>query len=349
MITKNEEKYLQQCLSSVKDFVDEIIVVDTGSTDKTKEIAKKFSANVFDFKWVDDFSAARNESLKRATKDWILVLDADEKLAKKDLEKLKELTIDENYVAYYFVIRTYTDESSAAGWSSSKEDDYEESRCASGWFATKMVRMFKNRSNIYFDGVIHETVRDSIEDAGKIKESDFPIHHFGRLTNEKSSFKKELYQKLTKLKMSAKEDFHSYSQLAIQAQETGNFEKAIEYFKKSIELNSQYFKSWFNLGACYLKLSRLNDAEEALTRAIKLNPDDFSTHNNLAITYSQLNRPMDAINEFGLALKLNPNNANAYFNFGILLDEIGKKDAAYRAFKKAIELNPKYQEKIKLK
>src|SRR3989344_5938628 len=89
MITKDEEKYLEQCLSSVNSLVDEIIIVDTGSNDKTKEIAKKFKAKVFDFKWIDDFSAARNESLKHATKDWILVIDADEIIEQKGLNIIK--------------------------------------------------------------------------------------------------------------------------------------------------------------------------------------------------------------------------------------------------------------------
>ena len=89
MITKNEEKFLELCLNSVKSIVDEIIIVDTGSTDKTKEIAKKFNAKIIDFKWIDDFSAAKNESLKHATRDWVLVLDADEVIEKKDLDKIK--------------------------------------------------------------------------------------------------------------------------------------------------------------------------------------------------------------------------------------------------------------------
>src|SRR3989344_364212 len=83
MITKNEEQFLEQCLNSVKELVDEIIIVDTGSTDKTTEIAGKFTDKIYDFKWCDDFSAARNESLKHATKNWILVLDADEQLDQK--------------------------------------------------------------------------------------------------------------------------------------------------------------------------------------------------------------------------------------------------------------------------
>src|SRR5690606_7395009 len=80
LIVKNEEKYLEKCLKSVIDIAGEIIVVDTGSTDRTKEIAANFTDKVFDFPWRDDFAAARNESIKYATKKWILCLDADEYL-----------------------------------------------------------------------------------------------------------------------------------------------------------------------------------------------------------------------------------------------------------------------------
>ena len=86
MIVKDEEETLPICLKSIKDIADEIIVVDTGSKDKTVEVAKSFGAKVYFFKWINDFSAARNESLKYATSDWLLVLDADEYL----LPELKE-------------------------------------------------------------------------------------------------------------------------------------------------------------------------------------------------------------------------------------------------------------------
>ena len=78
IIAKNEEKMLQQCLQSVKDIAYEIIVVDTGSTDKTVEIAKNFNAKIYHFEWQDDFALARNESLKYANGDFIFVIDADE-------------------------------------------------------------------------------------------------------------------------------------------------------------------------------------------------------------------------------------------------------------------------------
>ena len=347
MITKDEENFIAQCLVSVKSIVDEIIVVDTGSTDKPKEVAKKFDAKIFDFKWADDFSAARNESLKHATKDWILVLDADESIAEEDLPRLKEL-INDDCVGYYFTIRTYTNDSTAAGWVSYKGENYEESKCASGYFTTRLIRLFRNHKSVKFDGVIHESVINSIRGLGKIKESPIPIHHFGRLKQEKSDLKKQLYQKLSQIKKDNKNDFHSYSQLGIQAQENGNYEDAIGLFKKSIELNDKYFKSWLNFGACCLKLNKLDEAEYALKQASALNPSDYSAHNNLGIAYSRLNKPKIAINEFVTALSLNPKSASTYFNLGLAYDSLGLKDKAYDSFKKAIELNPNYKKKIKL-
>ncbi|MBK7632424.1 MAG: glycosyltransferase family 2 protein [Ignavibacteriales bacterium] len=78
MIVKNEERHLARCLSSVKDVVDEIVIVDTGSTDNTIEIAESFNAKIFHFDWVNDFSAARNFALTKCIGNWILYLDADE-------------------------------------------------------------------------------------------------------------------------------------------------------------------------------------------------------------------------------------------------------------------------------
>src|SRR5438876_349352 len=78
LIVKNEQRFLRECLRSVQPLVDEIVVVDTGSTDRTKEIALDFGARVFDFKWNDSFAAARNASLRHARGEWIIVVDSDE-------------------------------------------------------------------------------------------------------------------------------------------------------------------------------------------------------------------------------------------------------------------------------
>ncbi|MGL5153291.1 MAG: glycosyltransferase family 2 protein, partial [Clostridium sp.] len=88
LIIKNEEKILSRCLSSVNKLVDEIIIVDTGSTDDSKKIANEFNANVYDFEWCDDFSKARNYAFSKATKDYILWLDADDYVTEENLLKM---------------------------------------------------------------------------------------------------------------------------------------------------------------------------------------------------------------------------------------------------------------------
>ena len=106
MIVKDEEAVLERCLQSVGGAVDEIVVVDTGSTDKTKEIAARYTDKVYDFPWVDDFSAARNFSFSKATQENILWLDADDILLPRDLEMLIALKehmpdVDMVYMRYH--------------------------------------------------------------------------------------------------------------------------------------------------------------------------------------------------------------------------------------------------------
>ena len=89
MIVRDEEETLARCLDTVKDIVDEIIIVDTGSVDKTKYIASQYTSNIYDFKWIDDFGAARNYSFSKATQEYILWLDADDVLMEEDRNKFK--------------------------------------------------------------------------------------------------------------------------------------------------------------------------------------------------------------------------------------------------------------------
>lgn len=157
MIVKNEEEVLDRCLQSVKHIVDEIIIVDTGSTDDTKEIAKKFDAKIYDFEWCNDFSKARNYSFSLASKDYILWLDADDIIEEKEqlkFIKLKESLSEEiDAVSMPYILSV----------NESGDVDYQIRRNR----LTKRKRQFK------WEGKVHEVLLVS----GNILHSDVAIKH----------------------------------------------------------------------------------------------------------------------------------------------------------------------------
>ena len=140
MIVRNEERFLAQCLASVADVVDEIIVVDTGSTDRTIEIAKSFRATVIEREWRNDFAWARNESIAAATRRWIMFLDADEELTPDSKAALREL---KRAPAYHDAV-----------WVRclNESDDYG----GTGAMSHALIRIFPNDERIRFRGLIHE-------------------------------------------------------------------------------------------------------------------------------------------------------------------------------------------------
>lgn len=344
MIAKNEEDFIEQCLSSVQGVVDEIIVVDTGSTDSTIEKAKTFKAKIIPFCWDGNFSNARNAGLKHATHEWILVLDADETISSQDGQQLKTQLNGKN-AGYSFSVRTYTNDATTSNWVSSLNDPYEESRAASGWYETKIIRLFKNDKNIIFQNEMHETV--TIDKKEGIENLDIPIHHFGSLKGEQSKKQKNaLYEGLAEKKAKQSNDFKSYFQLGAQLQESGKTKESIEAFKKSASLNPGFAKTWINLGGLYIKQKDFNKAETTLKKAITLQPQNPEAHNNVGVVLMHLGKEEEALNAFVKAIALNPKYAAAYKNLGLALDKAGRKQEALIAFKKAVILNPAYKKII---
>ncbi len=157
MIVKNEEELLARCLDCVKDIVDEINIVDTGSTDKTVEIAKQYTDRVFYFEWINNFAAARNESFKYATKDYILYLDADDVITEENQKKLMELkkTLDPSVdsVSMYYDAGT---------------DEY-----GNVTLRYRRNRLVKRERNFKWEGDCHQYLNVY----GKIINSDIAITH----------------------------------------------------------------------------------------------------------------------------------------------------------------------------
>lgn len=241
MIAKDEEKFLGKAINSVKSIVNEIIIVDTGSKDNTKKIARKFTNKVYSFKWDDDFSAARNFAIKKATKGWILVLDADEKISKKDLKKIKKLIKNDAFTGFSLIQRTYSDKIKKLKWNSAENDSYKESKKFRGWGYRGVTRLFKNDKRIKFQYPVHETVLESIKKInGRIEQTDIPIHHYSEKKREDFLEKKsEKYIKMLKNKVKKFPKAKFYFELATELENLGKKE-AEKYFKKAAKLNSYY-------------------------------------------------------------------------------------------------------------
>lgn len=171
MIVKDEEQNIGRCLNSVAGAVDEIIVVDTGSTDGTCGIVTEFGGRVATFPWNGSFSDARNASLEMATGDWIFFLDADEELAAESGNVLRRITSDETVEGYFIKVINYLGQE---GWMESCPD--------------LIFRLFRNRPEYRFHGAIHEQIVDVILEknsrAAYRTAEDMVILHYGYLNQQ---------------------------------------------------------------------------------------------------------------------------------------------------------------------
>ena len=172
MIVKNEEDTIARSIASVKDLTDEIVVVDTGSADKTVEAAESLGARVYYYKWDDSFANARNFALSKAAMDWILVMDADDELEREDKEKLLKLmkTAGENILVYCCRTLCYTGES--PDWNNV--------------LINMNVRLIRNRIGCRYRGRVHEQLVFPGEEGLKAEcflATDVRFHHYGYLNS----------------------------------------------------------------------------------------------------------------------------------------------------------------------
>jgi GT2 family glycosyltransferase/cytochrome c-type biogenesis protein CcmH/NrfG/SAM-dependent methyltransferase len=274
MIVKNEEEHLARCLGSVKAIVDEMIIVDTGSEDKTKEIALAFGANVFDFEWAHDFSEARNFSLSKAVGDWVFILDADEQVSPLDHQEFRRTIRNEKLkrVAYSFNTRNYT-QTTCVNWVPN-DHLYPKEQAGIGWVPSWKVRLFKRDTDIRFKNSVHELLEPSLEAQRiLIKKSDLPIHHYGKLNHKKIISKGNDYYILGQEKLKRNnDDLKALSELAIQAGELANYNEAIELWDKVLSIHPDNPGAYLSLGHALLMTGRCEKAYNSIQKALELHP-----------------------------------------------------------------------------
>lgn len=225
MIVKDEEKTLARCLSSIRGLVDEIIIVDTNSTDSTKEIAQEYTDNIYDFAWIDDFSSARNFSFDKATKDYILWLDADDILLSDDCKKfsfLKE-TLDGSVDAFMMKYNTGFDTQGNVTFSYFRE------------------RLVKRSCQFRWNEPVHEYLKI----AGNIINSDICITHT-KTDYVPTGRNISIYEKLLlqKKKLSARGIYY----YARELKDNGRTRAAIQYFNRFLQSGEGWVED--NITAC---------------------------------------------------------------------------------------------------
>lgn len=217
MIVKNEEQYIERCLSSVQDLVDEIVIVDTGSNDRTIEIIKQFSnVKLYEFLWCDDFSKARNYSIERTTGDYILVLDADEYVVDGSRDSLEEVMI-KNLVGKILIRSRFKKD----------KQEYESNAYVSRFFS----------NDIRYTGAIHE----QLDTNKKRININLQVNHDGYF--EKNKSKRNIPLLLKQVKSNPQDPYYLF-QLGKELRISDQFKESFYFLKnayKNIDKNESYY------------------------------------------------------------------------------------------------------------
>jgi GT2 family glycosyltransferase/Tfp pilus assembly protein PilF len=264
MIVKNEEKRLGACLESVMGLFDELIVVDTGSTDRTKEVATGFGARVEEFPWCNSFGAARNECLRYATGKWIMWLDADDRLDFDNQRKLRELFADlpEELVAYSMRVRSVMDENRTA------------------FRLLDQVRMFPRHPRIRWEYRVHEQTLPALNRlGGRVCWTDIVVDHVGY--QDVSARRGKLERNLHLLELDYADhpnDAFTLFNFGWTLMDLGRTQEAFGHLRKSLDRSapdsSIVRKLYHLLAICHRQLGDKKQARSICREGLAHFPDD---------------------------------------------------------------------------
>lgn len=368
MIVKNEADNLLNCLKSVQELVSEAIIIDTGSTDNTKQIAIDWGAKVHDYRWNNDFASARNFALEKVTGEWVLVLDGDEVFVPDVIPKIKKSLEEHNNL----VINLIRQEIGAVS------SPY-----------SQLSRLFRYHPEIKFSRPYHALIDDHVLALQK-KESHWQIVDLPFVAIEHYGYQPEIIKAQDKTQR-AKEAMESYLQkhphdayvcsklgaLYLQLGETkkgfkllktgfksnpdnpatifelhyhlanawvkeGNSDNAVKHYQKAIAqplLEKLKLGAYHNFGSLCYQVRDYESAIKLFEHCLKIEPKFALAYYNLGLTYRSMGRTFKAISAYQQAIKLNPAYPWAYQNLGVLLLKQGQIEDSVTAFKQAIALH----------
>ena len=344
MIVKNEEQYLGNCLKSIKDIAREIVIVDTGSTDRTVEIAKNYTDKIYLHPWTNSFSEARNHSLRYAAGDWIFIIDADEEMIQEDIPILLEAIQDKEIDAVMVQV--------VSKFQQGKREAIH-----------SVERIFRNNGSIHYEGRVHNRL------VGIQNARVFPIRliHYGYDLNKAQS-KKKFNRTVSMLKMDLQEDpdnpmtYHylscSYLGQGMWKESLDNSLTAIRLAEGKDDPNMIYLWSHYNAAMSYYRLKELNMAEDISMYALKKYSNHIDSHFILSLVYFDQKQWPRLIKHGGEYIRLVrqfekfpevfgnlvTNSISEAWNVNVLMgmaySEMGHSERSEKAFEEAIACAP---------
>ena len=286
MIVKNEEEVLARCLHSVEEAMDEIIIVDTGSSDRTKEIARTFTDKVIDFTWIDDFSAARNTAYGQATMDYQMWLDADDVMPAKELEKLLKLkqTLDPAVEMVTMRYNTHFDENGIPVLTSRRE------------------RLTRRDKGYRWQDPVHECIPLS----GHVIDTDITIDHRKIKKEETSDRNLRIYQALAESgrPMTPRQTYYYARELKDHAMFCEAAKKFEEFLDGGLGWVEDNIAACFELARCLNAMKQPKQAFEALRRSFEFGEPRAEILSEIGYYYKRMGRFADAAGWFRAAASL---------------------------------------------
>ncbi len=339
MIVKNEAASLSRCLESVDGFVDEMIIVDTGSTDDTIAIAQSFGAQVYCYNWENDFAAARNFGLQYVQSGWVLVLDADEVLVKDVIPQLQAILQQDNLLTVTLLRHEV----------GAQQSPY-----------SLLSRLFRNHPQIHFQRPYHELIDDSVLTI-QAKEPHWQvghlptvaIEHFGYQVDAIATRKK--HERACQIMAAAltndPNDAYLCSKLGALYVDMGQVEQGIELLQQGLNLHpteaSVLYELHYHLGHTYAQCRQAAPALQHYQQAVQQDLPGLlklGAYNNWANLLQDGGRYEQASRLYQQVISLQPEWAVGYYNLGLTLRAMGNLAGAIAAYQQAIQKQPDYAE-----
>ena len=334
IIAKNEEKYIEECLKRLIPYQFELIVTDTGSTDRTVSIAKKYTDHIYHYDWNNDFSAARNFGISKATNDWILSIDCDELLESTDISLMEQLMqkINIQQIGMFLIKNIYLSEN-------------EES------ILNERVARFFHRSHAHFTGIIHEQITPF--DLSTPSHILIPMEflHYGYYS--KNDKEKKALRDIALLKESvANHQATPYDlfQLGQSYYSLHNYEDAKKYFEEALSYDLNPDLDYVQHLVESYGYTLLEQKEYALALQFESIYPDFCKRADfvflMGIIYRNNALFDDAIAQFNYATTISNyavegvNSYRAYYNIGVIYECLGNHPEAISYYKKCGSYSP---------